>query len=476
MMAREPLWTAETAAAATGGRTAGTWRALGVSIDSRTVAKNDLFIALPGPNFDGHDYVADALARGAAAAMVSRRPAGVEDDRKLLMVVDSMKALQDLGRAARDRSRAKVVAVTGSAGKTGVKEAIRACLATQGSVAHSIGSLNNHWGVPLSLSRMDRDSDYGVFEAGMNHAGELSVLTRMIRPHVAVITNVEAAHVEFFPNLEAVADAKAEILEGIEPGGAAVLNRDSPFFGQLAAHAARNRNIARIVSFGRAESAEVRLVEADIGPVSSRVRATIFGRTIEFTVGMAGPHWVMNALATLAAVSALGAHVDRAAQALAAVSPLPGRGQRLQCRVAAGPITVIDDSYNANPASMRAAIATLAAAPVEQGARRIAVLGEMRELGAQSEVLHAGLAQPLVDARIDLVFTSGAAMAALDAALPRERRGGHFADARATAAAVAAALRAGDVVMVKGSNASGMKAVVDALCSNPPARKRAANG
>jgi UDP-N-acetylmuramoyl-tripeptide--D-alanyl-D-alanine ligase len=473
---KEPLWTAETAAAATGGRTAGTWRALGVSIDSRTVVKNDLFVALPGPNFDGHDYVADALAKGAAAAMVSRRPAGVDDDRKLLMVVDSMKALQDLGRAARDRSRAKIAAVTGSAGKTGVKEAIRTCLATQGSVAASTGSLNNHWGVPLSLARMDRDSDYGVFEAGMNHAGELAILTRIIRPHVAVITNVEAAHVEFFPNMEAVADAKAEILEGIEPGGAAILNRDSPFFGRLAAHAARNRNIARIVSFGRSDAAELRLIEADAGPESSRVRAAVFGRAIDFTIGMAGPHWVMNALATLATVSALGGDVDVAAHALAAVSPLPGRGQRLQCRIAGGTITVIDDSYNANPASMRAAIATLAAAPTAKGARRIAVLGEMRELGAQSAALHAGLAQPLADARIDLVFTSGAAMAALDDALPRAMRGGHFADAQQTARAVAASLRPDDVVMVKGSHASGMKTVVDALCSNSPAPKRAANG
>jgi UDP-N-acetylmuramoyl-tripeptide--D-alanyl-D-alanine ligase len=473
---KQPLWTAEVAAAATGGRTTGTWRALGVSIDSRTVAKNDLFIALPGPNFDGHDYVADALAKGAAAAIVSRRPSGVDDDRKLLMVVDSMKALQDLGRAARDRTRARIAAVTGSAGKTGVKEAIRTCLAAQGSVAASTGSLNNHWGVPLSLARMDRDSDYGVFEAGMNHAGELTILTRLIRPHVAVITNVEAAHVEFFPNLEAIADAKAEILEGIEPGGAAILNRDSPFFGQLAAHAARNRNIARIVSFGRAEAAEVRLVEAHAGPESSRVRAAVFGRVVEFTIGMAGPHWVMNALATLAAVSSLGADVDRAVHALAAVSPLPGRGQRLQCRTAVGAITVIDDSYNANPASMRAAIATLATMPVGKGARRIAVLGEMRELGAQSAALHAGLAAPLSDAHIDLVFTSGAAMVALHDTLPHALRGGHFNDADATARAVAAILRAGDVVMVKGSHASGMKAVVDALCSNSPAPKRAANG
>jgi UDP-N-acetylmuramoyl-tripeptide--D-alanyl-D-alanine ligase len=473
---REPLWSADVAAAATGGRTTGTWRALGISIDSRTIAKNDLFVALVGPNFDGHEFVSDALAKGAAAAMVSRRPAAVDDDRKLLMVVDTMKALQDLGRASRDRTGAKIAAVTGSAGKTGVKEAIRLCLSQQGTCAASEGSLNNHWGVPLSLARMARDADYGVFEAGMNHAGELAALTRMIRPHVAVITNVEAAHTAFFDSLERVADAKAEILEGVEPGGAAVLNRDSPFFGRLAAAAARNRNIARIVSFGRDAAAEVRLIEAEIGAESSAVRASMFGREISYRVGMPGPHWVMNSLATLAAVSVLGADVQRAALALASLAPLPGRGQRLECRTAGGTITVIDESYNANPASMRAAIATLAAARTTKNGRRIAVLGEMRELGDQSAALHAGLAGPLAESGIDLVFTSGGDMAALQNALPRALRGGHFADSTETARALSLAVRPGDVVMVKGSHASGMGAVVDALCSGALAPKRTVNG
>jgi len=407
---------------------------------------------------------------------VARRPAAVDDERRLLMVADTMKALQDLGRAARDRTAAKIAAVTGSAGKTGVKEAIRLCLSRQGSCAASEGSLNNHWGVPLSLARMSRDTDYGVFEAGMNHPGELAVLTRMIRPHVAVITNVEAAHTAFFDSLDQVADAKAEILEGIEAGGTAVLNRDSPFFGRLAAAAARNRNIARIVSFGRDQASEVRLIAADVGAEASEVRASVFGREIAYRVGMPGPHWVMNSLATLAAVSALGADAERAAEALASLAPLPGRGQRLECRIAGGTITVIDESYNANPASMRAAIATLGAARVTKGARRIAVLGDMRELGTQSAALHAGLAAPLADSRIDLVFTSGADMAHLDEKLPPAVRGGHFANAADTARALSAALRPGDVVMVKGSHASGMGAVVEAICSNKPAPKRAANG
>jgi len=472
----EPLWTARVAAAATGGRTAGDWRATGVSIDSRSIARGDLFIALAGPSFDGHNFVADALAKDASAAVVSRRPSGEVDDRKLLMVADTMKALQDLGRASRDRARGKICAVTGSAGKTGVKEAIRLALAALGPTAASTGSLNNHWGVPLSLARMHQDSHYGVFEAGMNHPGELAVLTRMIRPHVAVITNVEAAHTEFFDSLDQVADAKAEILEGIEPDGTAVLNRDSPFFGRLAAAAARNRNIAHIVSFGRDSAAEVRLIDAEPGPDSSLVRASVFGTEISFRVGMAGPHWVMNSLTTLAAVHALGGDVARAAESLAQLAPLPGRGQRLECAVAGGTITVIDESYNANPASMRAAIATLATAPTGRGGRRIAALGEMRELGPQSAALHAGLAAPLAAAGIELIFTCGAEMEHLHDALPRALRGGHAADASELARMLIAALHPGDVLMVKGSHASNMGAVIQAICRNWPAPRRAANG
>jgi UDP-N-acetylmuramoyl-tripeptide--D-alanyl-D-alanine ligase len=472
----EPLWTSRVAAAATGGRTAGDWRATGVSIDSRTLARGDLFVALVGPSLDGHEFVAAALARDAAAAVVSRRPPADVDDRKLLMVADTMKALEDLGRAARGRTAAKICAVTGSAGKTGVKEAIRLALSAQGPTAASAGSLNNQWGVPLSLARMHQDSRWGVFEAGMNHAGELARLTRMIRPHVAVITNVEAAHTEFFDSLEKIADAKAEILEGIEEGGAAVLNRDSSFFGRIAAAAARNRNIARIVSFGRDESAEVRLIGAVAGPESSLVRAAVYGSEIEYRVGMPGPHWAINSLTVLAAVHALGADVAAAARALAGLAPLPGRGQRLDCAVAGGTITVIDESYNANPASMRAAIATLAAAAPAPGGRRIAALGDMRELGADSGALHAGLAGPLAEAGIDLVFTCGADMARLADSLPPASRAGHADTAAECARLVAATLRPGDVLMVKGSHASGMGIVVETICTHPPAPRRAANG
>ncbi len=474
------LWTSRDVAAATGGRATRAWQAQGVSIDSRTVAKGDLFVALAGPNFDGHDFVADALKRGAAAVMVARVPDGVAKDAPLLIVGDTMAGLEALGRAGRKRAGAKIVAVTGSAGKTGVKEAIRHCLARHGETAASAGSLNNQWGVPLSLARMARDAKFGVFEAGMNHAGEISRLTRMIRPHVAIITNIEAAHIEFLGSLDAIADAKAEIFEGVEGGGVAVLNRNSPQYGRLAAHAARAPAVARIVTFGRDSQADVRLVDATPGPDGSDVRASVFGREIAYRVGLAGPHWQANSLTVLATVVALGEDVDAAAGALADLAALPGRGARHALSVAGGTATLIDESYNANPASMRAAIATLAAARPGRGGRRIAVLGDMRELGGESRALHVGLARPLTDNAIDLVFCAGEEMARLFAALPRAQRGAHAATAAELAPVVAGALRPGDVAMVKGSHASGMHAIVAQLIEgangNHTPRRRAANG
>ncbi len=473
------LWTSRDAAAATGGKATRAFAATGVSIDSRTVAAGDLFVALAGPNFDGHAFVADALKRNAAGAMVARVPDGVAGDAPLLLVGDTMDGLEALGRASRARTGARIVAVTGSAGKTGVKEAIRHCLSRRGETAASAGSLNNQWGVPLSLARMSAAASFGVFEAGMNHAGEIARLTRLIRPHVAVITNIEAAHIEFFDSLDAIADAKAEIFEGVEGGGAAVLNRDSPQYGRLAAHAARAPAVARIVTFGRDPQADVRLVEATAAPEHSDVTASVFGREISYRVGLAGPHWQINSLTVLAAIAALGEDVDAAAAALADLSAMPGRGARQPIRAAGGTAILIDESYNANPASMRAAIATLAAARPGKGGRRIAVLGDMRELGAESGALHVGLARPLAEHKIDLVFAAGTEMAKLFAALPRAQRGAHADTADVLVPAVASALRAGDVVMVKGSHASGMHAIVAHLVDgdgNGAARRRAANG
>ena len=455
------LWSSEEAARATGGRAEGTWRAEGVSIDSRTVVPGDLFVALQGPTFDGHAFVAEALARGAAAAVVARRPDGLTGA-ALLLVGDTFGALQDLGRAARARSRARIVGVTGSVGKTGVKEALRLALGRQGAAHASLGSFNNHWGVPLSLARMPPSARFAVFEMGMNHAGEIALLTRQVRPHVAVITTVEAVHVANFPSVEAIADAKGEIFSGIERGGTAVLERDSPHFERLR-RLAREAGVGRILSFGRSAEADVRLRAAEDSDEATTVQADVHGMPLTYRVGIAGRHWATNSLGVLAAVHALGADVAAAAAALADLRPPKGRGLRTSVSLPDGCFELIDDSYNASPASMAASFEVLRRSRPADGGRRIAVLGDMLELGADAPALHAGLAPALVENRIDLVFTAGALMAHLRAALPAGMRAAHRCDSAALAPAVAAAVRPGDVISVKGSAGSRMRTVVEAL-------------
>ena len=326
-----PLWTSAEAAEVTGGSATGVWAAGGVSIDSRTAEPGDLFVAIRGPENDGHDYVRAALSAGAAAAVVHRRPDGVGADAPLLLVDDTLDALTALGRRGRDRGTARVAAVTGSAGKTGTKEALRHALAGQGAVAASAASYNNLWGVPLSLARMPPGSAFGAFEVGMNHAGEIAPLSRLIRPHVAVITNVEAAHIAFFPSLEAVADAKAEIFEGVEPGGACVLNRDNMFFDRLRASAARRPDL-RIVSFGLSD-ADAAAREVSLDEEGSDVAAEICGRRIAYRVALPGRHWVLNSLAVLAAVEALGADAEEAAAQPAIPRAAAGTRQAAQRRL-----------------------------------------------------------------------------------------------------------------------------------------------
>jgi len=456
------LWTAQDAAAATGGRNTGTWQANGVSIDSRSVAAGDLFVALAGPKFDGHDYVAGALARGGAAAVVAKQPAKIEADAKLLMVPDTQTALEALGRAARARAQGRIIAITGSVGKTGTKEALKTVLSRHARTFASSGSLNNHLGVPLSLSRMPADSDYGVFELGMNHPGEIDALVRMVRPHVAVITTIEPAHLGFFASVEAIADAKAEIFRGVERGGTAVLNRDNPHYARLA-KAAQDCGIAQIVGFGTQSDAAVRLVKFHLHEGSSTVTANVMGETLDYTIGSAGKHWVMNSLAVLAAVHAAGGDVTEAAAALASLAPLAGRGERHRVAIAGGSFTLIDESYNASPASMRAAFAVLGSTQPEVGGRRIAVLGDMLELGAESPNLHASLAQPLIEAKADLVFTLGDEMRALDDALPAAKRGGHTDNVGELARLLGQSLRSGDVVTLKGSHGSNIYELVATL-------------
>ena len=457
------LWTAAEAAAATRGRalTAGTvrnWSATGVSIDSRTVSTGDLFVALKGPVFDGHDFAGKAFAAGAAAALVHRpvEPAG-----PALVVGDTRSGLEDLGRAARARCGGKIIAVTGSVGKTGVKESLRTLLSRQGRTYATAGNLNNHWGAPLSLARLPRSAIYGVFELGMSNPGELAPLSRMVRPHVALITTVAPVHVEFFDSVEAVAEAKAEIFHGVIEGGAAVLPRDNDHYDLLEARAAE-AGIARRVSFGLHPDADVRLLASMMDADGSGVTASAFGKRLSFRVGVPGHHWVTNALAMLAAIHEAGAGVDATAAAMAGLKAPAGRGARRTVHLADGSFDLLDESYNASPAAMRAAFETLMLAN-PRGGRRIAVLGDMRELGTEGPALHAGLAGDLADAKIDLLFAAGPLMRHLFDAVPAARRGGYAADSEALIPAVTAAVQPGDAVCVKGSLGSRMIPVVDAL-------------
>ena len=456
------LWTSIEAAVATGGASAEPWSASGVSIDSRSVAPGDLFVALAGPNFDGHDFVADALKRGAAAAMVARSPPGVGADAPLLQVADTLAALIELGRAARRRTSARIIGVTGSVGKTGTKEALRRALERQGRTVASAASFNNIWGVPLSLARMPRETAFGVFEMGMNHQGEIDQLTRLVEPDVAVITTIAPAHLGFFPSVEAIADAKAEIFNGMSSKGAAVLNRDNPYFERLAA-AARARGLTRIMGFGEHADASVRLIDCHLYSTASAVTAVVMGEIVDYCVSLPGKHWALNSLAVMAAVKAVGGDISAAAMAMGTMEGLDGRGRRHRVALPGGSFDLIDESYNANPDSMRAALAVLGGSEPQRGGRRIAVLGDMLELGDSASKLHAGLAEPVLAAHVDLVFTVGPEMENLDRALPADRRGDHAGTSTELAPRLAAAIRPGDVLMVKGSLGSRMAVIVKHL-------------
>jgi UDP-N-acetylmuramoyl-tripeptide--D-alanyl-D-alanine ligase len=463
-----PLWTSAEAAAATGGRASREWSAAGVSIDSRSIAAGELFVALAGPKFDGHDFVAGALARGAAAALVARVPAGLAESAPLLVAADTMTALEELGRASRRRSAAHIIGVTGSVGKTGTKEALKRALERQGSTFASAGSLNNQWGVPLSLARMPRETAWGVFEMGMNHPGEIDALSRLVRPDVALITTVEPAHLGFFPSVDAIADAKAEIFAGMDARGAAVLNRDNPHYARLAA-AARARGITRILGFGTHAEAVVRIIDSHLYATASAVTASVMGEIVDYCIAIPGQHWVMNSLAVLGAVKAAGGDVGAAAAAMSSLTPLDGRGRRHKIAIGDGAAELIDESYNASPASMRAAFAVLGTMIPRKGGRRIAVLGDMLELGDDAARLHAELAPPLIEAGVNLVFTVGTNMHALYDALPKRMHGAQAASSTEMAQTVARRLRPGDIVTVKGSFGSRMAEVVKRLLAGQPA-------
>jgi len=460
----ESLWTSEELVSATGGWQDGGFAGAvtGISIDSRTVAPGDLFVAIKGDVHDGHEFVAAALKRGAVAAVVSRPDDAMRAAGPLVIVEEPLKALERLGKVARNRATARIVGVTGSVGKTTTKEALRLALAPSGLTHASAASYNNHWGVPLTLARMPRETAFGVFEIGMNHAGEITPLTLMVRPHVAVITNIAESHLGYFSSLAAIADAKAEIFLGVEPGGAAVINRDSDFFARLA-DAARAAGIERVHSFGESEEADVRLVKAKLHAECSCVSAIVFGEEVSYKLGAPGKHVAINSLAVLAAAKLLGADLARAALALGQMQPPKGRGGRLRLAVGGGSITVIDESYNANPTSVRAALALLAQTEPGEGGRRIAVLGDMLELGERSAELHAGLAPAVVAAGTDALYACGPNMAHLWDALPGSRRAMRTDTAAELAAPLLSDLRRGDVVMVKGSLGSRMGPLVEAI-------------
>jgi UDP-N-acetylmuramoyl-tripeptide--D-alanyl-D-alanine ligase len=464
-MSTTPLWTSMAMTEAMRASINGTLpeAVTGLSIDSRTIAPGEAYFAIKGDIHDGHDFVAAALKAGAALAVVERAQRDkFAPDAPLLMVDDVLGGLVDLAHAARARLSAQVIAVTGSVGKTSTKEALRRVLGAQGETHASAASFNNHWGVPLSLARCPASVRFAIFEIGMNHSGEIEPLVRMVRPRVAVITTVEPVHLEFFAGVEAIADAKAEIFEGVEPGGAVVLNRDNSQFDRLQRRA-KELGITRVVSFGADNKSDARLLDVSLHSACSAVHANILGHDITYKLGMPGRHMAMNSLAVLAAASLAGADLALAALSLSQIEPAAGRGVRRSLEVANGEATLIDESYNANPASMAAALNVLGHAAVGPHGRRIAVLGDMLELGPTSPALHRGLNEAIKANHIDLVYCCGPLMRNLWDALSTGKRGGYAKSAADLEAQAVAAIRAGDTIMIKGSLGSKMKTIVNAL-------------
>ena len=448
------LWTSEEIAQAAGGTASASFEVTGVTFDSREVRPGDLFVAMPGTVHDGHKFVEGAFTAGAAGAIVSRPVS-----RPHVLVEDTAAALEALGRASRERSKATIVGVTGAVGKTSTKEALYAALdrCAPDRVHRSVKSYNNHTGVPLSLARMPRDAEYAVLEMGMSNKGEIAALTRQVRPHVAVITAIAPAHIETLGSEEAIADAKAEIFEGLEPDGVAIIPNDSPHRDRLVKGARRYAD--RIITFGSGD-ADVHAVHAVTAHGGgSLISAALLDRELTFTISQRGDHWVSNALAVLAAVEAVGADVAVAGLALADMGGLKGRGERHVIEVDGGEVLLIDESYNANPASMAATLKSLGAEP--DAKRRIAVLGTMRELGEQSDALHAGLAPAVLDAHVDRLILIGEEMKPLAEQVVGKLNLDLVDNVDEATDALMRLLRPGDAVLVKASNAVGLAKLVE---------------
>lgn len=466
------LWTADALVDAMGGRPLGPMPEAisGISIDSRSLQPGDAFFAIKGEAMDGHDFATAAIKAGAGVLVVAegKLPSLGRLTAPMIVVQDVLAALEKLGVAARERSKAKIIAVTGSAGKTTTKEALRHVLSAVGKVHASAQSFNNHWGVPLTLARMPDDCDYAVFEIGMNHPGEIRPLVKMVRPHVGIVTLIAAAHLGFFKNLDEIAKAKAEIFEGIEPGGAALLNRDDGRWKLLdkMAHAA---GVEHVFGFGENARSTYKLTKCELHADHSDITARIGGQDIVARIGAPGRHMVQNVLAVLGAAHLVEADIGKVAEALADLSAERGRGKRHVLRHPGGPITLIDESYNANPASMSAAMALLNATPVSGEGRRIAVLGDMLELGEHSAKLHAALADLIVGTETRKVFLGGPEMRALADILPDEIEADYRAGAEDLKPVLLSALKPGDVVMIKSSKGIGFSKLVDALLGKFPA-------
>ena len=454
-----PLWTHAELLAATGGTAAGEFDAEGVAFDSREIGKGDLFFALKGEATDGHLFVDKAFANGAAGAIVSE-PVGYPH----ILVEDTFAALNALGIASRDRMQGKVVGVTGSAGKTGTKEALYAALdrSSRGKAHRSVKSYNNHVGVPLSLARMPRDTQFGVFEMGMNHAGEMRELTKLVRPHAAIVTTIAPAHIEFFKDESGIADAKAEIFESLMPGGSAIIPADNVHYHRL--HDAAAKYTDKIVSFGFSGAADARVLDhvgaADGG---SLITAKLPAGALCYTLSQAGEHWIANSLAVLAAVEAIGGNLAAAGLAMAEMGGLAGRGARHVIAVGGGKALLLDESYNANPASMAATLAELG----KVSGRKIAVLATMKELGHKSDEYHLALAAPLAAAKVDYAILVGEEMQILVEKLKAGVEGpaefAHCASAKEALDLLTSNLRDADTILVKGSNSMGLSAIVSAL-------------
>lgn len=473
----EPLWTREDLVDVTEGRTVGDVHddITGISIDSRSLKAGEAFVAIKGDRFDGHDFVAAALDAGASLALVAlERIADLPENGRYVVVNDPLEALRQLGIAARDRTGARIIAVTGSVGKTGTKEALRLTLEQSGKVHASAASFNNHWGVPLTLARMPADTEFGIFEIGMNHAGEITPLVKMVRPHVAIITTVEPVHLEFFGSVEMIAKAKAEIFTGLDRDGVAILNQDNDQY-DLLRFLATTSGVRRVLTFGEKAWNDTVLEKVSRQPGSSSVQARVLGQDITYKIGAPGGHHVQNSLAVLTGVVELGADLALAGLALADMSAPKGRGQVTRLTLDKGNADLIDESYNANPASMRAAFAVLGESPVVRPGRRVAVLGDMLELGSDSDRLHAELLGPIQEAQIDMVYCAGKHMRALWDLLPSSQRAAYAEEAAGLEEMLLEDFRSGDVVMVKGSLGMRMGPLVDALKKDyPPADETAA--